>query len=264
MSLIATNKISEYIDLHPEARIPLLSWLKEYPYHLEKRMFSSQDGRTHQGCTVGDLGVGRGDYIIKCRINYTAKIVCITWVGNKEEYQIEMDRELKEVLQKYPDAVVKEVSTTVTVQAPVPQVTEGAFSFEVKDEPIYINSGIDLAEGEGFQTEEEYEQGLDSAAFIFEAEPNTPEFDELLALVPLIKHFENEKLKFPSLSNFEAVKRKMEILDMIPLNLAHFVGSEDQFNLFLSGKLALSDEIVNRLFKLLFIHFPINDRRFIS
>lgn len=56
----------------------------------------------------------------------------------------------------------------------------------------------------------------------------------------------------------------MEILDMIPLHLAHLIESEEQFNLFLSGKLELSDEIVNRLFKFLFIRFPINDRRFTS
>lgn len=264
MSLIATNKISEYIDQHPEARVPLLSWLKEYPYHLGKRMFFGQDGEPHQDCDSGAFGIGRGDYIIKNRVNYSAKIDCIIWVGNKEAYQIEMDRELKEILQKYPDTVVKKVSTTLTIQAPAPQMTGISVTSELNDESIYVNSEIDLPEGEVFQTEKEYEEALARAAIIFEAKPNTSEFDELLALAPLIQYFENHKLKFPSLGNFEAVKRKMEILDMIPLNLAHLVGSEAQFNLFLSGELALSDEIVNRLFKLLFIRFPINDRRFIS
>ncbi|WP_316753818.1 hypothetical protein [Pedobacter gandavensis] len=262
MSLIATNKISEYIEQYPEARIPLLVWLKEYPYHLEKAAFLGQSLEPHQSCTIGQFGVGTGDYVIQNRINHEAKISCITWVGTKEEFQLEIDRKLKEILQRYPDTVQKELSITKIIQAPVPDMTEALAAPEIKDDPIDVNSEVNISEDEGFQTVSAYEQGLLSAALIFEAEPDTPEFDELLALAPLIKHFENNKLKFPLLGNFEAVKRKMEILSMTPLNFAHMVETEEQFNLFLSGKLALSDEIVNRLFKFLFIRFPINDPRF--
>lgn len=257
MSLIATNKVSAYIDQHPDARVPLLSWLKEYPYYHEKRMFYDQDGTPYQGNSSGQMGVGRDDYFIKARINYAAKTICITWIGNKEEHQIKLDKELEGTLQKHPDAVVKKI----TIKAPVPQLKSFLVTSEL-DEPVSIYSLTDLPEGVCFQTAEEYEQALARAIFIFDSKPNTPEFEELSALIPLIKHFENKKLRFPSIHNFETVKLKMDMLDMIPQNLAHIAENEDRFNLFLAGKLSLSEEIVNRLFKFLFIRFPVNDRRF--
>ncbi|RYE27564.1 MAG: hypothetical protein EOP45_00770 [Sphingobacteriaceae bacterium] len=97
MSLIAKNKITEYIAKHPQARIPLLTWMKEYPYREGKNFFTYWEGNIAGTYSAGQSQPGIGDYIIKYKINYPAKAVLITWVGSKEELAVEMDREFKEM-----------------------------------------------------------------------------------------------------------------------------------------------------------------------
>lgn len=279
MNLIATNKIASYIEQHPEARIPMLTWLKEFPYLQERWNSLDHEGKPLSGCGAGWFGVGTGAYSGKCVLNYDTKTQIITWVGNEAELKIETDREIKENLKKYPNAVTKTVSVTETVVVPPPTPEPYAdpemdsFTFttitggistvrEKKRDPVAIYAVPALSEGEGFQSEEEYEEALSRASEIFVAEPNTPEFEELLVLLPLIREFENHKLNFPVLHNFEIVKDRLEMFKMKPTDLPAIDGGEEQINLFLSGQLELSDEIVAQMFKVLFIRIPVGDKRF--
>ncbi|WP_316833793.1 hypothetical protein [Pedobacter nutrimenti] len=277
MNLIATNKIASYIEKHPEARIPLLAWLKEFPYQQGRRDSLDHEGKPLSGSGNGWFGIGTGAYSGKCILNYDTITEIITWVGNEAELKIETDREIKESLKKYPNAVTRTASTTVTVTAPSPApytdpemesftftTIEGGISTvrEKKRDPVAIYAVPALSEGEGFQSEEEYEEALSRALEIFVAEPDTPEFEELLTLLPLIREFENHKLKFPVLHNFEIVKDRLEMYTMKPTDLPAIDGGEEQMNLFLSGQLELSDEIVAQMFKVLFIRIPIGDKRF--
>lgn len=277
MNLIATNKIASYIEKHPEARIALLAWLKEFPYQQAGRDALDHEGNPLSGCGGGGFGVGTGEYWFKHVVNYDTKTYRITWIGNEAERKIETDRETKEVLKKYPNAITRTVSVTETVATPLPVPNADpemdSFTFrtiaggistvsEKRRDPVAIYAVTALPEGEGFQSEEEYEEGLSRASEIFAAEPNTSEFEELLALLPLIREFENHKLKFPVLHNFEIVKDRLEMFKMKPTDLPAIDGGEEQINLFLSGKLELSDEIVGQMFKVLFIRIPIGEKRF--
>lgn len=212
-------------------------------------------------------------------MNYDAKTYWIKWVGNEAERKIETDHEFKQMLKKYPNAVTKTVSVTETVVVPPPTPEPYAdpemdsFTFttitggistvsEKRRDPVAIYAVPALPEGKGFQSEEEYEEALSRASEIFVAEPDTPEFEELLVLLPLIREFENHKLKFPVLHNFEIVKDRLEMYTMKPTDLPAIDGGEEQMNLFLSGQLELSDGIVAQMFKVLFIRIPVGDKRF--
>jgi hypothetical protein len=78
MNLIATDKIAAYVNEHPEARVPLLTWLKEHPHCKYPNTYSDQEGNSTQGIGNGWAGVDRGEYQIKYRINISAKTLCIT------------------------------------------------------------------------------------------------------------------------------------------------------------------------------------------
>jgi antitoxin component HigA of HigAB toxin-antitoxin module len=279
MNLIATNKIAGYIEQHPEARVPLLTWLKEFPYQQARWNSLDHEGKLLSGCGAGWFGVGTGEYSGKCVLNFDTKTQIITWVGNEAERKIETDREIKESLKKYPNAVTRTVSVTETVVVPPPPPAPytdpemDSFTFttiaggistvnEKRRDPVAIYEVPALPAGEGFQSEEEYEEGLSRASEIFAAEPGTFEFEELLVLLHLIREFENHKLKFPMLHNFEIVKDRLEMFKMKPTDLPAIDGGEEQINLFLSGQLELSDEIVGQMFKVLFIRIPIGDKRF--
>ncbi|HWW40409.1 hypothetical protein, partial [Pedobacter sp.] len=195
------------------------------------------------------------------------------------ERKIDTDREIKESLKKYPNAVTRTVSVTETVvvpplpPAPYTDPEMDSFTFktiaggistvnEKRRDPVAIYEVPALPEGAGFQSEVEYEEGLSRVSETFAAEPGTPEFEELLVLLPLIREFENYKLKFPVLHNFEIVKDRLEMFKMKPTDLPAIDGGEEQINLFLSGQLELSDEIVGQMFKVLFIRIPVGDKRF--
>jgi len=279
MNLIATNKIASYIQQHPEARVPLLTWLKEFPYQQARWNSLDHEGKPLSGCGMGWFGVGTGEYLGKCILNYDTKTQIITWVGNEAERKIEADREFKQMLKNYPNAVTRTVSVTETIAVPpsppVPYTDPEMDSFtfktiaggistvnEKRRDPVAIYEVPPLPEGAGFQSEAEYGQALSRASEIFAAEPGTSEFEELLVLLPLIREFENHKLKFPVLHNFEIVKDKLKMYKMKPTDLPAIDGGEEQINLFLSGQLELSDEIVGQMFKVLFIRIPVGDKRF--
>lgn len=275
MVLIGINKIANYINQHPEARVPLLTWLKEFPYLQTGWNSLDHEGKPYSGSGEGGFGVGTGTYWINYAINYDAETDRITWVGSEAERKAEMDKRVEEELRKYPNAVTSTVSKTFTLSptAPDPDMEMDSFTFttiaggtstvsEKKRDPAVIYAEPALAEGKGFQDIGEYEKALSRATVVFNAAPGTSEFDELTDLLPLIRDFESHKLKFPLLHNFEIIKDRLAMFDMKPTDLPAIDGGEEQINLFLNGKLELPDEIVDQIFKVLFIRIPVGDKRF--
>jgi hypothetical protein len=197
MSLIATDKIAAYVNEHPEARVPLLRWLKEYPYSKQQNAFSDQEGHPIQGTGNGWAGVDRGEYRVKYRINFSAKTLCITWVGNEQEYQAEVDRELKELQILYPGLKETVKITEVVLKAPKPGVRKN--SLKARQNITVLPTPDPNLNRQSLKTDTKYQQLLIRAITLFDAPPNTPEFNELLSLLPLIKNYEQYKLKFPLL-----------------------------------------------------------------
>lgn len=270
MSLVSKNKITEYINEHPEARIILLTWLKEYPY--SRHMFLDGKGQPVQGCGSGNAQPDIGDYSIRFRINYSAKAVCITWVGTKQEHEEKIEHEFKELQRKNPNLTRSVKVIDVVVETPDSACFEQSKeSMQSETNPLnttffstaHIHLGNDLSKEQSFETEASYQKGLLRLNDIFDAQSNTPDFDELLLLLRLVSNYEEYNLKFPTLQLFEVVLRRMKIFNMTALNITQMLGSEAGIHQFLSGKQTLPPKILTRLFKLLGIRFPVDDPYFL-
>jgi len=265
MNLIAKNKIAEYIGKHPEARVDLLTWLEEYPYREGKEPLSGYKDKdmVHAGCGSGSSSPGSGDYVIKYRINYDAKIHCITWVGTKEQ----IVQEFKATREVNP-ALKEQIVIEQVFSAPPPQNHDGIKEWtksKTQKTQIAVISGKGSLDEKINLKEAEYEKELARAIALLEARPNTPEFFELLDLLPLINSYEAYKLKFPPIYAFEIVTLRMNLFELTPLNLATMLGrSENELKLFLSGEVMLRDEILAELYKILSLHIPINNPHFIQ
>ena len=269
MYLIATGKIAEYITSNPTARIDLLKWLKEYPYGQGRNMFSDREHTPLFTNGTGMAHLDKGDYTVSYRINYPAKAVYITWVGSADD----INREIKEREQRYPGST--RVKTTVRHMRIPSREELSQASYQQKGEEPNVPFTLSATQqalndtdslnspDDSFKTEAEYLAGLDRTNTIFEAEPGTSEFNELLKLLPLVKHYEDYKLKFPQLQPYEIVNHKMKVLDMIPSYFTAVIDVEE-LQQFLAGNLVLPPDVLQKLYNFLYIRLPVNDMRFVS
>ena len=268
MYLITKNKIADYIGQHPEAQTAFLTWLKEYPY-LES-MFKQIESQPIAGMLTCCSGLGRGDYQIKYIFNPWLNTGYVVWLGTKEAH-VEYERAALEKMKvKYPDLKV----TTVKFEVPGPgRKTNAAkgkpvnlrdvllgkapkiFPPEIED---HVVSALDL------KTKAEYEKALNRAIAIFDARPGTPEFDELTLVLPLIRHYEASNIELPRLALLDVIKLKMKELELLPSYLTKVIGSEEDVNLFLAGKNALSNKTLRALCNKLYIRIPLNDNSLIK
>ncbi|WP_295716424.1 hypothetical protein [Mucilaginibacter sp.] len=267
MNLIAKNKIADYIRQHPEAQTAFLIWLKEHP-DSEAKGIVDMLGRPHmeQLFTVM-AGVGHGDYQVECRTNYPLKTTYIVWAGSIKELKAREQAQIDQIRAENPglQSVVSVKITEVMLIPPPPvsfnEISSGktvqqAIARPIKQsespiQPPYIESD------KNFKPATQYEEALARAVAVFESEPDTPEFDELAELIPLIAHYEQVKLGLPELKMPDVVKYKMEMLEIAPQNLPDFVGTAEEIDLFLAGKQPLPDEKLERLCDFLWIKFRI-------
>ncbi len=278
MSLVATNKITEYINKHQEARITLLTWLKEYPYRQEQNMFLNQEGKPIQGHGAGNAQPDLGFYSIKYRINCFAKAVYITNVGTRQEQEEEAEREFKELQQKDPsltksvkvaDVILKSPpfepfeQSAADIQIETDVVKEPFFHPATHEKTTQVDWSNGLFEGQSVENEAAYQQALLRVNKIFDAQPDTPEFAELLSLLFLVGNYEKYKLKFLTLQLYEVVLHRMKMFNISASDLATMLGSADGLYPFLFGEQVLPPKILARVFKLLGIRFPVDDQRFI-
>ncbi len=194
-------------------------------------------------------------------------------MGTREEYKLEMDREYKERKEKNPDytqsvkvidVVIKSPGSKERKKQPKNNITEtdsdtAVFtnSINSKIKNIYADQNFDSQEA--FKTDAEYLTSLSRATLIFSSQPDTVNFDELLALLPLIKKFEDSQLRFPNVQAFEITKAKMDVVNLPSDYLSAIVGNKEKVELFLSGKLELSVKKIERIFKRLHINLPVNN-----
>ncbi len=210
INLIAKNKIADYIQQHPEAQTVFLNWLKNFPY-MEAKSISRQIERSSTGeSSYASSPLSNGEYQIEYRINYLLKTTYISWLGTRKELEDYMHAEFEKERAKNPGLNFRVIKTTVVLTPPPPPMSSSIkhtgeimvnadgnpvninFIEEVNlhPRPHYVESDLD------YKTNEEYEQALNRAIDIFDALPDSPEFEELSSLLPLIKHYEDTKLVY--------------------------------------------------------------------
>jgi len=103
-------------------------------------------------------------------------------------------------------------------------------------------------------TEEEYQNALKRLDKIFHAKKGTKEQEELEILVMLIQRYEDETVgEFPDPDPIEAIKFRMEQMEMSQKDLAEVIGLKSRASEILSRKRPMSINIIRKLSKALLI-----------
>lgn len=97
------------------------------------------------------------------------------------------------------------------------------------------------------KTEEEYEQALERLNQIFHATPDTPEGDEAEVLSILIEKYEEEHYPIEAPDPIEAIKFRMEQMDMSKQDLAEVIGYKSRVSEIFSRKRKLTLRMIRNL-----------------
>ena len=98
------------------------------------------------------------------------------------------------------------------------------------------------------KTEEEYQKVLERLDKIFHAKKGTEEQEELEILVMLIQRYEDETVgEFPDPDPIEAIKFKMEQMEMTQKDLAEVIGLKSRASEILSRKRPMSINIIRKI-----------------
>lgn len=256
MNLIGSNKIANYILEHPQSRVVLLTFLKEFPYRHE--LYKDSDDLVN-----GTFQTDGFDCLIKVRINCFAKAITILELTTAEEERNkwEQKRKEQETIEIREEVITKSVTIVVTAP-PLPDIEYQDLE-KINNNEVVANlfhpEMKDLAIG----TVDEYEQNLYRANILFDAQPEAPEFEELLNLLPKVIEYETYKLEFPKLKIFEVVKHRIELFSITPFELRYIIGTDDQVDLFFSGNLELADDVLGKLYEIVALRAPVTDKRFL-
>jgi HTH-type transcriptional regulator/antitoxin HigA len=82
---------------------------------------------------------------------------------------------------------------------------------------------------------------------IFQAEPGTPEADEMEVLVTLIEVYENRHYPIEAADPIDAIKFRMDQDNLTPRDLEQYIGPSGRVSEVLSGKRRLSLAMIKRL-----------------
>jgi hypothetical protein len=238
------------------------------------------------------FGLGLGNYQVKCHFNPWLKAGYIVWLGTREALIEDWEKEFAKQKTQDPGLERKTVTTTVVLKVPSPpERAKKAEGGEVADKSeseetcsLLVGVPVDLTDvhlgnaqeifppkNENYivsvldpKTKPAYENVLNRAISIFDAQPGTPEFDELALLLPLISHYEASNIELPPLAIWDAVKLKMEQIDMPSSFLVRAIGSQDETDQFLAGQISLSEQTLQEVCDLLFLRVPLNDQSLIK
>jgi HTH-type transcriptional regulator/antitoxin HigA len=105
------------------------------------------------------------------------------------------------------------------------------------------------------KTEEDYNSALVRLEEIFDAPVNSPDGDEAELLTVLIEKFEEEHYPIESPDPIEAIKFRMEQMNMNKKDLAEVIGYKSRVSEILSRKRKLSLNMIRQLHKKLRIPY---------
>ncbi|MTK63613.1 MAG: hypothetical protein F8N15_03565 [Methanobacterium sp.] len=97
------------------------------------------------------------------------------------------------------------------------------------------------------KTQEDYETALARVDVLMDAEPDTPEGDELEVLAALIEMYEDKVFPIGLPSVAEAIKFRMDQMDLRPRDLVPYIGSAARVSEVLAGKRPLTLKMARAL-----------------
>jgi antitoxin component HigA of HigAB toxin-antitoxin module len=255
INLIARNKIADYIQQHPEAQTVFLNWLKNFPYREAKSITRRIERSSPGEFTRASSPLNNGEYQIFYDTNYALKTAYISWLGTQKELEDYMQAEFEQQQVKNPGLEFRVKRTNVVLIPPPPMTssikhakktmlnTDGNSSIiNINGEVTLHSSPPYLESDRDYRTKVEYEQALNKAIAIFEAQPDTPEFEELSSLLPLIKHYEDTKLILPQLDISDVIRLTIKNFDLLRPILEPILGRQEEVDLFIAGKQKLPEE----------------------
>ena len=95
--------------------------------------------------------------------------------------------------------------------------------------------------------EQDYEATLDRIEQLMEAIPNTPEFDELDILTTLVEAYEEKHYSIALAHPIDAIKFRIEQVGLKQKDLIPYIGNKSKVSEILSGKRALSKQMIRSL-----------------
>jgi HTH-type transcriptional regulator / antitoxin HigA len=105
------------------------------------------------------------------------------------------------------------------------------------------------------KSEEEYNQALKRLEIIFDAPVESPEGDEAELLGILIEKYEDEHYPIEAPDPIEAIKFRMEQMDMSNKDLAQVIGYKSRVSEIFNGKRKLTLSMIRNLHKKLKIPY---------
>lgn len=103
------------------------------------------------------------------------------------------------------------------------------------------------------KTEHDYEQALERLEVIFDASSDSPEGDEAEILSLLIENFENQHYPIDAPDPIEAIKIRMEEMNIIQKDLIGVIGGKSRVSEVLNRKKKLTVEMIRELERVLHI-----------
>lgn len=99
------------------------------------------------------------------------------------------------------------------------------------------------------KNEQQYEQALERVYLLLQKDlsPDSRESDELEVLSILIKEYENEYYPVPSPNPLDAIRFRMEQMNMSESDLSEILGARSRKSEILSGKRKLSLSMIRKL-----------------
>jgi HTH-type transcriptional regulator/antitoxin HigA len=99
------------------------------------------------------------------------------------------------------------------------------------------------------KTERDYQRALKEIDKLWDAKQNTPKGDRLEVLVTLVEAYEGRHYKVDPPDPIEAIKFRMEQLELKPSDLAHILGGRSRVSEILNQKRKLTVEMMRSLRK---------------
>lgn len=98
------------------------------------------------------------------------------------------------------------------------------------------------------KTEQEYNEALERIDELFDVSPDSKEFEEVELLVALVDLYEKEHYPIEAPDPIEAIKFRMDQMEMKPADLAQFLGTRSRVSEILNRKRKLTVEMMRKLF----------------